>query len=280
MQPKLQRRVQRYGWDKASVHYDRYWARQIEPSQALLLEMAQLRPGDRVVDIACGTGLVTWPAAEAVGPDGLVVATDISDRMVELVNDEAERRGLGQVRGARMGAEELELDDDSFDATLNALGLMYVPDPVRALNEMRRVLRPGGRAAAAVWGRRDRCGWAEIFPIVDCRVETEVCPLFFQLGTGDALEYAFEAAGFDRITSRRISSSLHYEDEEEALGAAFVGGPVAMAYARFDDATREEAHAEYLESIEPYRNGSGYRIPGEFVVTLGFNEPASTPEDR
>jgi ubiquinone/menaquinone biosynthesis C-methylase UbiE len=179
-----------------------------------------------------------------------------------------------------MGAEELQLADNSFDAALNALGLMYVPEPVRALSEMRRVLRPGGRAVAAVWGQRDRCGWAEIFPIVDRRVETEVCPLFFQLGTGDAIEYSFELAGFDRIESRRISSWMHYDNDEAALGAAFIGGPVAMAYARFDESTREAAHAEYLESIAPYRNGSSYQIPGEFVVTIGFNQTPADPTAR
>lgn len=276
MEPRLQRRVQRYGWDKASAHYEKYWARQIEPSQALILQLAALRPGERVIDIAAGTGLATWPAAEAVGSSGAVLSTDISDRMVERVAAEADRRGLSQVSSVRMGAEELNLDDDAFDAALNALGLMYVPEPIRALREMHRVLRPGGRAVAAVWGRRDSCGWADIFPIVDRRVETEVCPLFFQLGTGDALEYAFELAGFERLESRRISSWMHYDDGEQALGAAFIGGPVAMAYARFDASSRESAHAEYLESIAPYRNGSGYRIPGEFVVTIGFKSPGST----
>jgi SAM-dependent methyltransferase len=149
---------------------------------------------------------------------------------------------------------------------------MYVPDPVAALAEMRRLLRPGGRAVSAVWGERSRCGWAEIFPIVDARVESEVCPLFFQLGTGEAQAKAFGRAGFAGVESRRLATTLLYPDAEAALGAAFAGGPVALAYSRFDEATRQAAHAEYLESIAPYRDGRGYAIPGEFVVTRGVRE--------
>jgi ubiquinone/menaquinone biosynthesis C-methylase UbiE len=269
MKPELQRRVQRYGWDKASDHYENCWARQLEPAQTLLLEMARLRPGERVLDLACGTGLVTFPAAEAVAPDGKVVATDISERMVEIIHEQASKRSQSNVSSARMGAEELELEDESFDVALDALGMMYYPDPVQSMREKLRVLKPGGRAVAAVWGARKNCGWAEIFPIVDARVNTEVCPLFFQLGTGEALNYAFETAGFHRIEAVRINTLLHYESDDEALGAAFAGGPVAMAYSRFDDQTREEVHAEYLASIQPHRNGDGYSIPGEFVVALG-----------
>jgi SAM-dependent methyltransferase len=152
---------------------------------------------------------------------------------------------------------------------LCALGLMYVPDTVRALAEMRRVLGPGGRAAAAVWGARKKCGWAEIFPITDARVTSEVCPMFFHLGTSDVLAQAFEAAGFVGVCAQRLAATLRYASAEDALAAAFRGGPVALAYNRFDEATKRAVHAEYLESIAAYRAADGYRIPGEFVVTTG-----------
>ena len=129
MKPGLQRRVQRYGWDKAADSYELYWARPLAAAQMRLLELADLAPGDRVVDVACGTGLITFPAAVTVGSDGLVVGTDLSSEMVEQVQREADRRGLIQVESGHMGAEDLQLPDDSFDVAISAFGLMYVPDP-------------------------------------------------------------------------------------------------------------------------------------------------------
>jgi len=269
MDARLQRRVQRYGWDKASGDYQRYWHEQLRPAQTCLLALANLQSGERVLDVACGTGLVTFPAAAAVGSQGRVVGTDLSQEMINRSCEDAERRGVSNVAFERMDAEELTFEPNSFDAVLCALGLMYVPDAPKALGEMRRVLSPGGRAVAAVWGARSRCGWAEIFPIVDRRVASEVCPMFFQLGTGDTLPNAMKTAGFDDIRVERITTTLQYASSGDALGAAFVGGPVALAYSRFDAVVRDEAHAEYLASIEPYRRGTGYAVPGEFVVALG-----------
>lgn len=272
MDARLQRRIQRYGWDRSADRYEDYWRTQLEPAQSLMLRMAGLEAGERVLDLACGTGLVTLPAAEAVGPSGEVVGTDISQRMVELVAERAAERGIRHASFDRMDAEDLRFPDSSFDAVLCGLGLMYVPDPLRSLEEMLRVLRPGGRAVCAVWGARKNCGWAEIFPIVDSRVTTEVCPLFFQLGTGEALSMTYDAAGFEEIVCERIHTVLEYDGPDAAVGAAFAGGPVAMAYSRFDEETRAEAHAEYLASIEPFRSNGGYRIPGEFVVVRGASK--------
>jgi ubiquinone/menaquinone biosynthesis C-methylase UbiE len=266
MDPRLQRRVQRYGWDKAATCYDAYWAQQLAPAQDRVLAMAQIQRGERVLDVACGTGLVTLRAAESVGPAGRVVATDISDVMVQRVIELAAQRGLPQVTAERSDAEEIIQGDETFDVVLCALGLMYVVDPLRALEQMRRVLRRGGRVAVAVWGARSRCGWAEIFPIVERRVTSEVCPLFFQLGSGDALQYALTRTAYSDIEVERISTTLSYDTGDSACGAAFAGGPVALPYSRFDPPTRDEVHAEYLASIAPYRRGDGYEVPGEFVI--------------
>jgi len=269
MEPNVQRRIQRYGWDRAVAAYEECWRTQLLPAHHLMFQMVHVSPGDRVLDVACGTGLVSLRAADAVGTSGEVVGVDISERMVEAARRVTADLGIGNARFVRGGAEELLFDDHSFDAALCGLGLMYVPDPVAALREMHRLVRPGGRVAAAVWGARQGCGWAEIFPITDARVESDVCPMFFRLGTQDMLARTFEAAGLGDVHWRRLSTTLSYASAEDALAAVFRGGPVALAYSRFDEATRRAVHAEYLDSIVRYRVGDGYRVPGEFVVAAG-----------
>lgn len=269
MEARLQKRVQRYGWDRAAALYERGWRGPLDPAQTLLVGCAALAEGERVLDVACGTGIVTLRAAEAVGRSGRVVGTDISEEMLRRAAATARAAGLEQVELRRMEAEELAFPDASFDAVLCALGLMYVTDAPRALREARRVLRPGGRYVAAVWGERARCGWAEIFPIVDRRVASEVCPLFFQLGTADVLERTLREAGFSDVRSARIRTELRYDSPAAALEAAFDAGPVALACSRFPEAVRRSADEEYLASIEAFRAGAGYAIPGEFVVAEG-----------
>ena len=270
MTPKLQTRVQRYGWDKAAPHYDAGWKDSLAPAQQSLLEMAAAQPGETVIDLACGTGLVTFPLAENVGPSGSVIATDLSDAMVEHIRTITTQRSANNITAFRANAEDLsDIADQSSDLVTCALGLMYCPEPMNAMREAVRVLRTGGRAVFAVWGTRRECGWADIFPIVDARVNSDVCPMFFRLGTGQTLEREMRESGFAEITCRRIQADLPYSSDQTAIDAAFLAGPVALAYARFDEATRRSVEADYLSSIAPFKIGGSYNIPGEFVICSG-----------
>ena len=266
MEARLQLRVQRYGWDLAAGDYEALWQAQLADARERLLACAGLAPGDDVLDVACGTGLVAFAAARTVGRAGHVIGVDLSERMVEAARQRSRERNVPNTTFLRMDAGQLALPDASFDAALCALGLMYVPEPAAALAEMRRVLRPGGRVALAVWGERGRCGWASVFQIVDDEVASDVCPLFFQLGQGDALARACAGAGFTVTGQDRFPTTLAYASADEACDAAFVGGPAALAWSRFDVPTRERARRRYTESIAPWRTARGYRVPGEFVV--------------
>jgi ubiquinone/menaquinone biosynthesis C-methylase UbiE len=270
MEARLQRRVQRYGWDRAATSYEPLWRTQLATAQHELMRHAALVPGERVLDVACGTGSAALDAATVVGPSvgstGRVVGVDLSGRMIDAARRRAAECGAVNATFERMDAEDLALPDASFDVVLCALGLMYVPDPARALREMHRVLRPGGRLVVVVWGDRSLCGWSPLFSIIDGEVETEVCPLFFRLGENDTLARLCADASFEVLHKRRIATTLEYADADEACRAAFIGGPVALAWSRFADDVRARVRRCYIEALEPWKRERGYQVPGEFVI--------------
>jgi len=263
---RLQRRVQRYGWDRAAVDYEPLWRMQLADAHEALPTAAAPAPGERVLDVACGTGLVTSQAAQAAGPRGNAVGIDLSDRMIDAAGRPAAERGPSNASFTRVDAERLDFPDGAFDVALCALGLMYMPAPEQARREMRRVLRPGARITSAAWGERLACVWSAVFEIVHAEVASEVCPLFFSLGAGENLARLCAIAGFEHVLLRRISATLAYADADEACRAALVGGPAAQAWSHFDAATRERVCARYLASIARWRHGCGYRVPGQFVI--------------
>lgn len=114
-----------------------------------MLDLANLRPGNRVLDVAAGTGDQTLMAAQRVGPTGYVLATDISANMLNLASDAARESGLTNVETRVMDAENIDLDADSFDAVICRQGLMLVSNPHKALVGMRRVVKPKGKSCRA-----------------------------------------------------------------------------------------------------------------------------------
>jgi ubiquinone/menaquinone biosynthesis C-methylase UbiE len=270
MEAALQRRIQRYGWDKAASFYQNSWQQQLQPAHDKLFDVANIQPEEKIIDVACGTGLISFRALNATGENGFVLGSDISDKMIEIANETVKENKLSNIKFERMDAEELKINDNEFDVALCALGLMYVPNPINALKEMYRILKPGGRCAIAVWGKRNACGWANIFVIVDKRVASEVCPMFFNTGNEGILEKILETTGFSKIHIERINTILHYNTPEEACIAAFEGGPVALAYFKFPEDVKKKVQQEYLDSIHQYKNEGTYSVPGEFVVGVGF----------
>jgi SAM-dependent methyltransferase len=272
MDDRVFRRVQRYGWDAATQAYDRGWVPQLERLTRACVARAALAPGERVLDVATGPGVAAFAAAAAVGSTGAVTGIDISERMVDCATEKALARGLDNVRFARHDMESTGAPDGAFDAVTSAFGLMFAADRAAAFKEIARVLAPEGRASVVVWGRRAACGWAELFPIVDAHVQSEVCPMFFALGVPGALELAFGRAGLDQVETERVPITLAWPSEDAVVGAMLEGGAVALAWKRFSPETRAEVRAEYLASIAPFRRGEGYEIAAEVVFATAHRD--------
>lgn len=140
----------------------RYWTKysntlhkMFVPLTRALIERAEIRKGQTVLDVAGGAGEPSLTIAGVVGPDGSVTCTDGVAQMVEAARAEAQRRGLTNMKFQQCPADSLPFPDNSFDVVVSRLGVMFFPDPVAALREMLRVLRPNGRIALAVWGKSD-----------------------------------------------------------------------------------------------------------------------------
>jgi SAM-dependent methyltransferase len=141
--------ISRLYWDEVDPRF--------EPVVDGVVQRAELKPGERVLDLGTGTGAVAAKAAAAVSPGGEVVAVDVSPEMLGLARQRADQPGGHPYRVAEGRAEAIPAPDGSFDAVLASLSLMYAIDREAAARELGRVLRPGGRLVAAVWGGPDVC---------------------------------------------------------------------------------------------------------------------------
>ena len=178
-----------------------------------MLDMAGVTDGARVLDVAAGAGGQTIAAARRVGPSGTVLATDISPAILEYAQAEASTAGLSNVTTRVMDGEDLEVEPGSFDAVISRLGLIYFPDQQRALGDMRRALRDGGRVAAIVYSTPERNPFNSI-PMSIIRRRAALPPLLpgqpgpFSLGAPGVVAAAFETAGFHDVETRLVDAPL------------------------------------------------------------------------
>ena len=169
-----------------------------------------------MLDVACGAGYPALAAARAVQPGGSVVATDLSRPMIDVASERARTEGLHNIEFAQRDGEDLEFDPESFDALMNAYGLMFCPDPSRALDEAHRVLVPGGRIALATWDVMSQSTFftvlrdvaAEFFVLRDPGPDE---PNPFRLASGDMLQSMLEEAGFSSIHVDRLTMTFECE---------------------------------------------------------------------
>lgn len=260
-------------WDSQEVaeQRNRGRARRAEiqgPATQLMLDLAEIRTGSRVLDVAAGTGDQTLIAAERVGPTGYVLATDVSSSMLKLAADAAREAGLTNVETRVMDAADIDLDEDSFDAVICQLGLFLFSDPGNVLRAMRRVVRPGGKVAALVFSTSEKNPYQGIPLSVAHRFGSAPLPLF-SLGETDVLENTFKESGLRDVTVRALRFSRHFSSTAEMIRrlkeTAFLRGPIE----KLGEAQREQAWAEIERQLRQLEGPSGVEIPGEFLIGAG-----------
>lgn len=230
---------------------------------AWMLEQAELRAGERFLELACGAGRVGLAAAERVGPSGVAVLSDFAEPMVEATRVGAERLGLGNVDARVLDAETVDLGDERFDAVLCRFGFMLMADPAAAMKGSATALVPDGRLVMAVWGEESTNPWlTTIFEAVmghfDAPAPEPGTPGPFALGDPERVRALLAGAGFVEVEVTELEAEQTYEsldawwDEIRA-----VSGPLASLLNALPSDDYEAIRARAVGEATKYADSQG-----------------------
>lgn len=252
----------------AAQRYECVVARHIfRPWATLLADAARLRHGERVLDLACGTGLVARVAAQRVGPDGRVTGVDLNPGMIAVA------RSLAAPEGARIewlegDALAIPLADASVDAVLCQQGLQFFPDQGLAFREMRRVLKRGGRLAVSVWNTAGIYNSA-VGEALKTFVDAQTASRFLASRKSPAreeMERSAIAAGFAEVDVRISRAQVRLPGLDRFTLEHLAATPVAPAIAGLDSETRRKIGASVMKALQRFAHADGVTYPEETYV--------------
>jgi SAM-dependent methyltransferase len=255
------------GWEREREHLSGTLA----PVTAWMLDRLALAPGATVLELAAGPGDAGLIAAARVAPAGRVILSDRSPAMVAAAARRAAALGIGNAEARALDMESIDLPSASVDAALCRCGLMLVPDPGRALAEVRRVLRPGGRVAAVVWAGAEHNPWATalwdaVEGVTDLPAAVPGGPGMFALADPARLRELAEAAGLDVVEMAEQDVEFAHPDFETYWRVqSSLNGSLARTLVEMDEDGRAAVTAAVRAAVERFRAGAGYRAPGRTV---------------
>lgn len=236
-----------------------------------LVEAAEVGAGMRVLDLASGAGEPAMTLARAVGPSGAVVATDLVAEMVTAARRRAAAAGLSHLRFETADMQDLPFGDASFDRVVCRFGIMFAPEPGRALREALRVLKPGGRSAWMVWGP---LADTTVFAVLQREVRAfldlprDVALPQFRFGEAGLLARSLKAAGFASVTERDL-----YFDGSPPVGSAFWNANLEMSFAEETASLSPERRAALDAHLEKafaaHLSGDRYAIRAHVRIGAG-----------
>lgn len=241
-----------------------------------MLDLARVRPGARVLDVAAGAGEQSIAAARRVGPNGYVLATDIAPALLDYALADARAQGLSNLEARELDGEALaELPNASFDAVISRVGLIYFPDQQRALAGVRHVLKPGGRFAAIVYSTPERNAFFSI-PVGIIRRRAKLPPPLpgqpgpFSLGGDGALAAAYERAGLKNIEIRKIDSPVRLSSAAECVRFERESfGALHQMMSSLNEDERADTWNEIERELRQFETASGFVGPCEMIVGAG-----------
>jgi ubiquinone/menaquinone biosynthesis C-methylase UbiE len=248
-----------------------------------LLEMADIQPGMRVLDLACGAGSQTIEAAKRVGLNGTVVASDISATMLEHVRQNAANAAVQNIETLECAAEQLDETQAPFDAAISRLGLMLFSSPGKALEAVQHVLKPGARFAALVFTTPANNPFMARPMAILLRHAGKLpaapgSPGIFALGADGILETLMRNSGLSDVRTNTIRARLDLPGVSgtvEMMQEAF--GAYRAVVADLSDAEKRAAWSEVSDCLKEFETNGGLQTELEFIVGSGSKAPGGQP---
>jgi ubiquinone/menaquinone biosynthesis C-methylase UbiE len=276
--PVAYKETTREQWQAAAVAWHRWGptiGQWLGSATELMLDMADIRVGSRVLDVAAGAGEQTIVAARRIGATGHIIATDISSNLLEFAASAARQAGLATIETQVMDGENLDLEPDSFDAVISRVGLIYFPDRHKALSGMRRALKPGGKLATIVYSTPEHNQFFSL-PLAIIRRHAQLPdpspgqPGPFSLGGAGVLEAAYTRAGFRDVQTQVIDAPLRLSSTAEYLRFAQESwGALHQMLAGLTEAERQATWQEIEQALCAFEDPSGFEGPCELIIGAG-----------
>ncbi len=265
-------------WEKAApgwAKWEHEFSAGLSAATDTLIDIASIRPGMRVLDLACGAGSQTIHTASRVGPNGSVVACDISATMLDHVRQSAAAANLQNIETLECAADDLDERLPPFDAAISRLGLMLFPSPGTALKAIQRVLKPGAHFGALVFTTLDNNPFLARTMAIVLRCAGKSPPKpgqpgLFALGGKGILEDLMRDSGLVQVQTKPATASLNLPSASHALEMmreAF--GAYRAVVADLSDTEKSKAWNEVYECLRQFEGVDGFRAQFEFIIGAG-----------
>lgn len=258
-------------WDTASRNYDRLIVPKFMPFTRALIEWAELKGSEQVLDVACGSGLVSLQIAKDPKFKGNILGVDFSSQMVGIARSKAAAALFKNLKFEEMDAQNLSLKDASFDVVFCQLGLMLFSNPNKALAEMRRALKDNGRVFVSVQGAPEKMCFTSLAMKTFVKhapwLKVPGAPTLYSFGPEGVLDQALVAAGFTNVQTRRFQGSFSFSSTQEYWDTLVAGGGRTKGMLEsLDKNLRETVQKETLNLASAYQKNGRVEIPYEVVL--------------